>query len=487
MASNGVTPLQQVADLSIQNRALPNPEYPGFFSFVTSQDSVTDFRVSDWWSPRRDVELREFVKLKGNDILQGAITSLVKKFVAMSWSVVGPKGFSTAPGTAAYFQRLLSEAEFGKGWSSLLTKTIQDYLQCDNGAFWELIGHGPPNGPLSFPGVLGIAHLDSARCTLTGDLEFPVIFRDAKDKSKHKLHHTRVVHFVDSESSETPLRGVGFCAVSRILKSSEIILKIGKYKSEKLSDMPESGVMLMNNIFQRHLEDARLEYDSRQRQRGNTIWRDVLTLFGVDPAKPATMQFVSFANLPEAFDELQSTNIYVNIVALALGIDPREIWPVSSGPLGTGTETLIQHQKARGKGIGEVISTLERGINWHVLSRNSSFNFDFVDDEEDLQRANIDDKKVTTIMRMWRPATAAQINDPFFKLPVERDEIRRMLADNVSYFKPQFLEGNVTTPDITGSDTVRITNKGIVTLEHSKRSFENYVQYVEKYYDHCPV
>jgi hypothetical protein len=248
----------------------------------------------------------------------------------------------------------------------------------------------------------------------------------------------------DMPSPQEHMKGTGFCGVSRVIASSQVLLRLAQYKNEKLSDLPQAGLLLFNNLLPSKWSDAEAEYQHGNRRVGHELWKNIMTLFGYDPNNPITAEFISFAGLPDAFDESSTTEIYVNILALAFGVDVREFWPMSAGPLGTATETLVQHQKAKGKGVGDVISTVERAINWKVLPSTVSFRFDFRDDEGDEQSANINRTKVDTIMRMWRPPFTAQI-EAGISAPVSGDEIRQMLADNVDYFKEDFLTIDVTT------------------------------------------
>jgi hypothetical protein len=306
---------------------------------------------------------------------------------------------------------------------------------------------------------LGLAHLDSRHCQLTGDVEYPVIFHNPKTENSHRLHTTRVAHFVDMPSPAEGMNNTGFCAVSRVVGSSEILLKVNKYKNEKLDDLPEAGLLLFNNVLPERWNDAKAGYNRETRRLGQDHWRNVMTMFGLDPAQPATADLISFANLPEAFNELETTTTYINILALAFGVDVREFWPVTSGALGTATESEVMHQKARGKGVGEIISMIERVINYKVLPESATFAFDFKDDEEDLLSAEIDDKRAGTIMNMW---TGDEMG------PVNRFEIRQMLADNVSYFQDDFLEFDATEEtDATDNEIakmfgplIRADNKG---------------------------
>jgi len=353
---------------------------------------------------------------------------MVKKFKAMNWKIEGPQRVINRS------QNVLTTAEFWQGWSFWLGKTLFDYYTQDKGAFSELIGAGDPGGAIEGP-VLGIAHLDARFCQLTGDIEFPVIFNNPKTDKAHKLHTTRVAHFVDMPSPSETMNNTGFCGVSRVLGSSEILLKINKYKNEKLDDLPEAGLLLFNNVLPGRWNDEKADYARETRRLGQDHWRNIMTMFGLDPAQPASAELISFANLPEAFNELESTNTYATILALAFGVDVREFWPITGGNLGTATESLVMHQKARGKGVGEVIGMLERIINWKILPDSATFFFDFKDDEEDMLAAEIDEKRTGTIMSMWQSDGQG---------PVSRFEIRQMLADNVSYFPDDFLEFDAT-------------------------------------------
>ena len=108
-------------------------------------------------------------------------------------------------------------------------------------------------------------------------------------------------------------------------------------------------------------------------------------------------------------------------------------------------------QKAKGKGKGDVISMIERAINWHVLPENIHFSFDNQDDEEDKLRAEINKTKVETIMNMFLPDLIKEGIEP----PVSVLELRQMLADSVpDYFKEEFLQ-----VDISDQEEVTDTEK----------------------------
>lgn len=368
---------------SIQARAHLAPEQDLVAGALWFMPRMPDGLVPGWPSRRRDEALRMFVMQEGNDILQGAIAGLVSRMVTFDWSISGGvKGVT-------YFQDILQNAELGEGWGTFISLILQDYLTCDAGAFIEIISSGDPNGPVDGP-VLGIAHLDAARCQLTGNLEYPVVWNDPVDGKWHRLHTTRVARLVDMPSPSTKANGYGFCAVSRLLASSNFLtLLTGKYKPQKLSDAPPPGLLVLENLNTKQWDELKRQYEHDRRNIGADTWAGIMTMFSVDPTKPADAHMVEFAGLPDWFNFDIEVKTYVNIVALALGVDPQDIWPLSAGAMGTSMQSEILHLKARGRGIGRFIKELTRKLNRYVFPDYLEFEIGGQDIEEDRDRAEV--------------------------------------------------------------------------------------------------
>src|SRR3989304_2382986 len=78
-------PIAMQAQLSIQRRA--EQSALGLFGayswwFARFDDGS---EIAPYWSEQRDRDLRIFVKREGNDILQGAISSMVKWGKTLAW------------------------------------------------------------------------------------------------------------------------------------------------------------------------------------------------------------------------------------------------------------------------------------------------------------------------------------------------------------------------------------------------------------------
>ncbi len=68
----------------------------------------------------------------------------------------------------------------------------------------------------------------------------------------------------------------------------------------------------------------------------------------------ASLTMTDLAGLPDNFDERTSMELGMATIALAFGMDARELFPsLTSGS--TRADALIQHLKQRGKGPGQIV------------------------------------------------------------------------------------------------------------------------------------
>src|SRR4030042_103507 len=145
--------------------------------------------VPAWWSKTRDWELDRF--WKNSDHLSGAFYTLGSKLSAVPFRVEArdPNVASHRKLAGEYQDLLEAGSEFGLGWQEVLVPFLLDLWTQDNGAFLEVIGAGPKDGPVRGLPV-GLAHLDSYRCHPPGSLEYPVQYEDY-DGKLYKLHRSR--------------------------------------------------------------------------------------------------------------------------------------------------------------------------------------------------------------------------------------------------------------------------------------------------------
>lgn len=353
-----------------------------------------------WWSMTRDDWLVDFVKREGNDMLVGAKSTVMAKIVANSWYVEGPLLLATL-----IRRLLLHDSDFGRGWDSLVSKWVDAYLNRDAGGTIELARASA--GDLTGP-AMGFHHIDESKMVPTGDPIYPYEYLN-DEKGVIKMHRSQVAHIVDMPSGKEEDHGIGFCSCSRSLSTAHILMDIVRYKRERLSDLLPAGLLLINNLGEQQWEDINTKYDARQHNQGNQVWRDVMVALGVDPAYPISADFFDFSRLWDQYDEKSAAEVAVYTFALAFREDPREFWPVSSGPLGTATEAELQARSARIKGEGIIATAIERQLNRpEATPEEVLFHFDYQDDEADKLAAEIADLRSQTIRRLWEPAHVGQ-------------------------------------------------------------------------------
>jgi len=415
-----------------------------------------------WWSVARDNWLTDFWHQAGNDLLAGAISTLVAKISTANWYVEGPELLATT-----YRNILLEQSDFLHGWDAFIEKWVQGYLSRDHGGMAERLRASDVD--LTGP-ALGFAHLDESKCSFTNDYEYPVLYTGAQGCIK--LHRSQVMVITDLPSGRDADYGVGFCSVSRALSTASILMDIVRYKRERLSDLPPAGLLMLNNVTEKQWEDITTKYDARMRNDNNTVWRDVMVAMGVDPECPVSAELFELSKLPEHYSEREATEMAVYTFALAFRVDPREFWPVSSGALGTATEASLQHLKAKAKGEGAIFTKIERQLNSPFsLPKHVRFAFDYRNDEDDERANQIAKLKIENVRRMWEssPNRSAVVEGQTNEGIITTDQARQLLAQEGLI--PQEWSSGLSAPPEQFYDT---KTYGPITRVYRDSTFQRY-------------
>lgn len=335
----------------------------------------------------RDMYLR--LMSKKEPIMAGALYSVISRVKSLPWHIKGGKI------NKEYYQKLFAEADGGLGYGQFIAKVVSDLLTQDNGAFIELVGAGRPDKPL-MGRVKEIWHLDSAQCWRTFDPEFPVIYTNPLDNSYHRLHQSRVIMLSSNPQPDERGRNVGFCAVSRALKMMQLIRNIQTYKDEKISGKFKRGFIYGGPLTPKQFKQATDASEANAENSNFMVYNEVPVLLST--VADVKLNLMDLASLPDGFDYKTEIDTYVYILALCFGTDAREFWPATSSGA-TKADASVQHLKAQGKGIGDIVKMLETAFNWKVSPLNGSaeFEYDETDDEQDKAVAEVHQLKATNI------------------------------------------------------------------------------------------
>ena len=342
--------------------------------------------IAPWWSGLRDRQLRAF--WKGSDALAGAVYAMVAKMTAIPRRVVPIDSVSRRARNQAYeLQEYLDATpEFGEGWSTWFGNWVMDLLTQDNGSFAEIIGEGSKDGPI-VGRPYSIANLDAQYCQRTGNPEYPVIYYDISG-GMYKLHYSRVMYKAQLRSPQREMFGVGLCAVSRAVNVAQTLVDIQTFKQEKLGSRPRRQILItQGGLSPTDVELAFSVAEGTMDSMGLRRYSKTV-LVGDTSLVDADIKTIDLSSVPDGFNEFDSVTIGMATIALAFGVDAREFFPaMSSGA--TRADALIQHLKQRGKGPGEILELTEAAITQKYLPPGFRLEFDFQDDAQDRQQAEI--------------------------------------------------------------------------------------------------
>ncbi len=229
--------------------------------------------ISPWGTnpKRRDRELAAFFPTE--HFLSSALGTVVSRNVAFNWNIAGP------PDVVSRYKEMFTNADLGRGMSSLVSKTSIDVYTQDSGAFWELVreDNTKPDSP-----VIGVNHLESLRCWHTGDPKNPVIYQDRKGRY-HRLPWWSVAEILEMPAPRERWPGLQLCAVSRLLRASQIMKNISIYQEEKTGGRHARAIHLIRGLTTAQIQDALAKMQSALDQKGLLRYVQPLIVGSVDP------------------------------------------------------------------------------------------------------------------------------------------------------------------------------------------------------------
>ena len=350
---------------------------------------LTTTRRSDiippYWSPQRDEALKRLAR--SNDYFSVAIFNAIMRFSPILPNVNAlDNGDDVGMETATISQMLLQ-----RNWIKIAQACLQDVNTTDNGMFIEVLGGGSnPDGPLEpiqipdtniiLPAT-GLKHLDSTKCTRTGHDEFPVRYRHS-DGKEYKLHHTRVIFESQLPSTDSEMNGVGFCAVSRLLSTLLQSTESERILTDMLYDGMVGEIVMAYGLSLENMHDA---YQAATTQVVDpTLPRFRKSFYLEMDTDDWRIERHPLRRLPEGWDKEEDVTRVMYLLAGAIGVDPRELWPsVRVGQ--TKSDAELQHAKARLKLGKWWCETMTAALNEKFVPVNACVEFELQDEYEKSQ------------------------------------------------------------------------------------------------------
>ena len=353
----------------------------GVFSWLVN----TGQTIPPWWSQARDIKLASIWKASNH--LSLAVYNTQAKIVGIPFKIVARDltNMEHVEEAAMATDELMLSADFARGWPVTWGKFVESLLTQDNGAFMEIIGDGDPSGPIIGRPV-SVRHLDSSRCRRTGHPVYPVIYTDT-DSKLYKLHWTRVIFMAQMESPIAEMNGVGLCAVSRSIEIAQTLNDMVRYKQERLGSRPHNQILVGKGVTGTQIMKALRMVETELHNRGLARYASTVAIGSENPN--ISIERIDLNHM-EPFDEEISTTFGMFAIAAAFGMDADEIWPVTGKSASKG-EANLRRMRSRGRLPAQITQEIALQFNFKYLPRHLMMAFDFKDDEEDMQRANIRD------------------------------------------------------------------------------------------------
>lgn len=380
--------------------------------------------VPPWWSRLRDRELHRLVKQ--NNHLSGIAYAATTKLKNIPISFVARNPAISAHVTYAeqFTEMARLASEFGAGLRKALEKFLYDYFIFDNGAFFEVLGDGPGDGPIIGPSH-GVRHLDSLRCTRTGDPIYPVIYETAKTNKRYKLYFTRVIMLSQQTSGISTMNGVGFSAASRSFEVGQVLSDQLEYKLEKMGSRPSSKIIVAPGIDTNSVIKAFMMAEELMDSLGLRRYAKTVVIGGDADIDVRAVDLNNF----EPFDEETGTLMAMYALSYIWGLDVRDLWPIQ----GAKSSDQVANMKARGRLPADFTADLRDQFDLKLCPPFLKTKFDFQDDEEDQLVANNRDIRSRMIHRLAEAGTIDSEGQRRIMLEagdISREEfIRQQLAD----------------------------------------------------------
>jgi hypothetical protein len=391
-------------------------------TFLFPPPSYTD--LPPWWTPRRDWALVASLELE--DMWASVVNQVATKFAALGFAVSDSQDSTVRTKRA---QDLLHGLD---GWVPFAIKVVQDYLTTDNGIFIRLRRAGEKTEKVklkAFDGTTGpafsevavsnaspgarinaIYHLDSLRCTRTGNLIYPVHYI-AVDGTHHLLRWDQVLFTADMISPRAEMYGVGKCAASRAYKTVTRIASMEQMGFEFVAGRGANKLAFVQGISEATLKGIIKAGQAEADAKGLQYYLGAI-LGAIPSDTPISTVEILLKQLPQGFSPREEREDARLIYAKAVGISPGEVQPNPAG-LNSGKREEIQSDQAKGYGLAAFVKWFEQTFSRRVLPETTELK---ITDEHDIENQ----KKKAEVQKLRAETRAVQIQSGEINPPLSR-------------------------------------------------------------------
>lgn len=392
-----------------------------------------------YWSAQRDIVLRATVLYES--LWSSAVNIAATKTASLGWEVQGDY-----PLKVKRAQEMMLSLD-NSGWVKAQGKGVRDFLTTDNGEWWEIVRATQGAGSR----ILGLMHLDSLRTFRTGDPARPCLYMDLKGRY-HEMRDYQVINLVDMPNPGAEWLGIGLCAASRAYSHIFKLAAIERYISEKVSGSRPQEIHFVRGVMPKQIDQALKSSAESQAQKGAVMFRGAVVV-----PLPGDGQVdgyrVPLAELPDGFDRKQEFDLAITAYADAIGLDQQDLQPLSGQGLGTGAQSYVLVEKAKGKGLAARRQDWIHEINEKVNPDGVTFYFTERDLSDEQKEAEVSGARASTRATMLANGEITPIESR--QLAVDSDDLPKEFTppegdvtpeDNLSDVEKPMTEGEAVEP-----------------------------------------
>lgn len=422
--SAGATVAEVIAK-SVTKRDYNDRPYPGVFSFMLPAPMSAAQDLPAFWTPARDWVL--YSTLFRESMWQAALGIAISKVVSMGFEVD-----SEVPLRARRAQNLFLNMDAGHGFVSGLSKHLQSFSLTDNGGPIEIVRASSAAGSR----ILGLVPLDTFRCWRTGDPNIPVIYQDLRG-GWHEMRDHEVILLADMPDQSDRWYGIGHCAAERAYRTILKLESIERFIYEKVSGQRALSIYFVNGVMAGQVEQGIESAKAAAQAKGVSTYlgATIIPLAGDIPVK---VEEVPLAELPDGFDRKEEWDIALTTYARCLGIAVQDLQPLSGQGLGTGAQSQVLDEAAKGQGLAAWRQAFEHVVNEYALDDKTTFYF---------KTSDIRDRERETKVSL----DYATASETWFRMGMPYAQIVNKAVDD-KQMPPEYRVENDLTPGINIAD-----------------------------------
>lgn len=343
-----------------------------------------------YWSQARDNLLSTTMDFE--DFWADAVAITITKGSATAFEVKGSVDLQARRG-----QELFNDhTNGGQGWGSFVAQHLQDYCLTDKGAFIEI-----DRQDNSKPGskVIGLYHLDSHRCFLTGDPDKPVIYWSL-DGTYHYMTWWQVYHISDLPNPRNNYFKIGRCAASRAYRTIRRMVAAGVFDYDEMTGARPNKLVALQGTTQTAI-DGWVQSDRNNRVNQPATIHGNVALTAMMAKDKIDKLEIKIREKPEGWDDEAQLEHAAIKYAAALGLDKADLKPFTGRMSGTATQSQVMHNKQTGKGLALWRNSFEWFMSNFVLPTQASFHWNDFDLGQKKEKAEL----FNSIMTGVRAAT----------------------------------------------------------------------------------